>query len=98
MDFTYTKECNIYVGQELFGIIAVSIYTYDGVYPINVHRIDYNNECVIFRIKQPCIYVSCTFEEMKSLVFRTEAEAKWRLTNGGLEFGAGLTAHGPLHL
>ena len=88
MEFKYKKEVNIDIGQELYGIIAVSTRTYDGVYPVTVYAIDYNNEEVIFEVEQPCRYVSCTFREMKDYVFESEAEAKNKMNN--LEFGVGL--------
>lgn len=88
MEFKYKKETNIEVGQKLYGIIAVSTCTYDGVYPIIVDRIDYNNEEVIFKIDQPCGYVTCSFMGMEDFVFESEAEAKNEMSN--LEFGAGL--------
>ena len=88
MEFKYKKETNLKRGQKLYGIIAVSTRTYDGVYPIIVDRIDYNNEEVIFEIDQPCGYVSCSFSEMNDYVFESEAEAQAKMDN--LEFGAGL--------
>ena len=91
MNFTYKVECNISIGQKLYGIIAVSRYTYDGVYPIIVNAIDYNNECVIFRVDQPCGYVFCSFDEMKEYVFETWEEAENAIDN--IEFGAGLQSY-----
>lgn len=90
MKFEYKKEANISEGQKLFGIIAVSIYTYDGVHPVTVNRIDYNDEYVIFDVDQPCGYVSCSFNEMEYLVFETEEEARDMMHN--LEFGEGMWA------
>ena len=91
MNFTYKVECNINIGQNLYGIIAVSRYTYDGIYPIIVNAIDYNNECVIFRVDQLCGYVFCSFDEMEYLVFETEDEAKQAIEN--IEFGNGLQSY-----
>lgn len=91
MNFTYTKESNLTIGQKLFGIIAVSRYTYDGVHPITVDCIDYNNECIIFQVDQPCRQVFCSFSEVESFVFETEEEAKNQIPN--LEFGEGLNAY-----
>ena len=54
MNFIYSKETNIKFGQTLYGIIAVSCGTYDGVYPIVVDEIDWNHEEVVFTIDQPC--------------------------------------------
>ena len=88
MEFKYKKETNLKSGQKLYGIIAVSTRTYDGIYPIVVDDIDYNNEEVIFKIDQPCGYVSCSFREMSDYVFESEAEAKSKMHNLG--FGAGL--------
>jgi len=90
MNFTYKKETNLTIGQKLYGIIAVSRYTYDGIHTVTVHDIDYNNECVIFKVDQPCGYVFCSFDEMKYYVFETEEEAKTRTHS--LEFGEGLNA------
>lgn len=75
MKFEYKKEVNIEEGQLLFGIIGDSRVTYNGVFPIVVYSIDYNDEEVIFEVDMPCGYVSCTFEEMGYLVFETKEEA-----------------------
>lgn len=91
MIFNYKKEANIQVGQELYGIIAVSRYTYDGVYPVRVEKIDYTNEEVIFTVEQPCGVVSCTFAEMRYYVFETKEEAENNMTN--LDFGMGLQVY-----
>lgn len=48
MKFEYKKECSLQVGQELYGIIGVSLYTQEGVFPVTVGSIDYNEEEVIF--------------------------------------------------
>ena len=88
MNFTYTKNCNIKEGDKLFGIIAVSIYTYDGIHPVTVHDIDYNEEEVIFEVDQPCRLVACTFEEMSELVWKTKEEAE--KAKKLMEFGIGL--------
>ena len=90
MKFEYKKETNIKEGQKLFGIVAVSIYTYDGVYPVTVYDIDYNEENVIFKVDQPCGYVSCSFRDMEYYVFESEEEAE--NMQSGLEFGDGLYA------
>ena len=91
MEFNYEKNANITVGQKLYGIIEVSIYTYDGVYPITVDYIDYNEEEVIFKIDQPCRYVSCYFSEMKDFVFESEENAESKMKE--LKFGVGLHAY-----
>lgn len=88
MEFTFRKETNLKVGQKLYGIIAVSSSTYNGVYPVEVESINWNDEKVIFAVKQPCEYVSCTFEGMKHYVFETEEEAKE--AEKSLEFGDGM--------
>ena len=72
----YNKEINIEIGQELYGIIAASSRTYDGIYPIKVYDIDWNTEEIIFKIDQPCKYVSCDFEEFDRYVFVSEKEAQ----------------------
>lgn len=92
MKFEYKKETNVREGQKLFGIVAVSIYTYDGVYPITVNDIDYNREEVIFKIDQPCGYVSCNFRDMEYCVFESQEEAENKMSS--LEFGFGLQAYG----
>ena len=91
MKFTYKKETNLEIGQKLYGIIAVSIYTYDGVHPVTVYEIDYNNEEVIFEVEQPCRYVSCTFREMEDYVFESKEEAENAESN--TEFGMGPWAY-----
>lgn len=78
MKFEYKKEANIKIGQRFYGIVAVSIITYDGVYPIVVDEIDWNKEIVIFRVNQPCEYVVCEFDDMEYFVFETEEEAQKR--------------------
>ena len=88
MKFTYIKETNLKIGQQLYGIIAVSTVTYDGVYPIVVHEIDFNNEEIIFEVDQPCRYVICAFIEVERYVFETEKEASEAKPN--LPFGDGL--------
>ena len=88
MNFTYRKETNLKISQKMYGIIAVSRYTYDGVYPIMVNDIDYNNEYVQFTIDQPCRHVYCSFDDMKHFVFETEEEAKIKINE--LKFGEGL--------
>ncbi len=91
MKFTYKKETNLEVGQKLYGIVAVSIYTIDGVHPVIVDNIDYNNEEVIFKVRQPCWYVSCSFREMEDFVFESKEEATDKMSS--LEFGMGLQAY-----
>ena len=91
MKFAYKKETNLRMGQKFYGIIEVSRCTYDGVHPIYVDDIDYNNEEIIFRVDQPCRYVSCRFDEMEYLVFETEEEANDAELD--IEFGMGLYAY-----
>jgi hypothetical protein len=91
MKFTYKREANIEIGQKLYGIIATSIYTHDGVHPVTVYKIDYNNEEVIFVVKQPCRYVSCNFRDMEDYVFESEKEASDKKAN--LKFGVGMYAY-----
>ena len=91
MKFEYQKSTNIKEGQTLFGIIAPSIYTYDGVYPVTVSTIDYNEEEVTFVVDQPCGCVRCSFHDMAFLVFESEEEAEQMLSH--LEFGMGLYAY-----
>lgn len=93
MNIVYSKEINIEIGQTLYGIIAVSTRTYDGVYPIVVDRIDWNNEEVVFRIDQPCQYVSASFCEMQYYVFESEEHAN--IASDTIEFGEGLYEYNP---
>lgn len=88
MKFEYEKKANINVGQKLYGIVEVSIYTYDGVQPIIVEEIDYTKDEVIFKVDQPCRYVSCYFSEMEDFVFESKEEAENKMNS--LEFGVGL--------
>lgn len=76
MNFVYEVVTNIEVGQILYGIIGCSTRTYQGVYPIEVYKIDANNSEVIFTIEQPCGFVSCSFSDMSRFVFETEEEAE----------------------
>ena len=91
MDFIYAKNANITVGQVLYGIICVSRYTYDGIFPVKVYEIDYNNEEVVFEVDQPCQYVSCSFQEMNDFVFESRETAKNKKRE--LDFGTGLQPH-----
>ena len=75
MNAYFKKETNIEVGQKLFGIIASSIYTYDGVYPIVVSEIDWDDEEIIFDIDQPCRQVYCSFDEINKYVYENEEDA-----------------------
>lgn len=76
MKLVYSKEINIEIGQEFYGIIAASNRTYDGIYPVKVDDIDWSTEEIVFRIDQPCQYVSCYFEEFNRYVFVSEREAQ----------------------
>lgn len=91
MKFSYKKECSLKVGQELYGIIAMSIYTYEGVFPVVVDEIDYNREEIIFEVKQPCRYVSCSFYEIERFVFESEEEANNKFLD--FEIDEGLHAY-----
>ena len=93
MNFVYSKEINIEIGQTLYGIIAVSSRTYGGVYPIVVDWIDWNNEEIVFAIDQPCQYVSASFCEMQHYVFESETHANIALDI--VEFGEGLYEYMP---
>lgn len=88
MNFTYKKEVNIEPGQKLYGIIAVSRMTYDGVHPVIVDRILWDDEEVIFKVDQPCGYVSCMLDEMEDYVFKSEEDANAKLKT--LDFGVGM--------
>jgi hypothetical protein len=91
MKFSYKKECSLKVGQELYGIIASTIYTHGGVSPIVVDEIDYNREKVIFEIAQPCVYVSCSFYEVERFVFESKEEANNKFLD--FEIDEGLHAY-----
>lgn len=88
MKFVYNKEINIEIGQEFYGIIGVSNRTYDGIYPIIVYDIDWNTEEIIFKVDQPCQFVSCHFEEFDRYVFVSEHEAQDAKQN--LDYGEGM--------
>ena len=90
MKFEYKIESNIEMGQVLYGIIAVSRRTYNGVYRLIVDEIDWNKEEVVFKIEQPCSFVSCDFFNMNKYVFESELEAKENLKK--LDYGEGLFA------
>lgn len=85
MKFTYTKQCSVTIGQELYAIIGPSIRTYGGVYKVVVSEIDYNMEQVIFDIDQPCNQVCCSFADMDKYVFESQAEAEKMYANGTTE-------------
>lgn len=91
MKFNYNIDTNMTIGQVLYGIIEVSIYTYDGVFPIVINYIDYNNKKVIFEIDQPCGYVVCNFNEVEDFVFESENEANDKMRS--LDFGIGMCAY-----
>ena len=88
MKLEYIKKINIEIGQTLYGIISASPGTYDGVYPIVVDEIDWNNEEVIFKIEQPCEFVSCNFDEFEKYIFENYKNAKSKEKE--LSFGEGL--------
>lgn len=91
MNFKWKKTANLKIGQRLFGIIGVSSATYDGVYPITLDYIDWNEERLIFTIDQPCQRVSCSFHEVKYYVFESESEAEEKKST--LEWGVGMYAY-----
>lgn len=76
MELKYRRTINIQIGQKFYGLIAPSLWTYDGIYPIEVHRIDWNNMRVIFKVDQPCQFVSCSFKEFSRYVYESEAEGE----------------------
>ena len=91
MEFRYIKEANIEIGQTLYGIIATSIYTYDGIFLITVEDILWDREEVVFEVEQPCRHVSCSFYEMETYVFETEEDAIEKYKT--LDFGEGIFAY-----
>jgi hypothetical protein len=88
MKLAYNKEINIEIGQEFYGIVAVSNRTYDGICLIRVDDIDWNTEEIIFKIDQPCQYVSCYFEEFDRYVFVSGQEAQEARQT--LDYGEGM--------
>jgi hypothetical protein len=88
MEYIFKTKTNIKIEDRYFAIIACTSRTYNGVYEVIVDEIDWNNENVIFRIKQPCGYVSCSFCEMNRYIFKSEEEAK--TVEKELNFGEGL--------
>lgn len=88
MKLVYSKEINIEIEQEFYGIIAVSNRTYDGIYPVKVDDIDWNTEEIIFKVDQPCQYVSCHFNEFDRYVFPSEKKAQEAKQD--LEYGEGM--------
>lgn len=88
MKLVYNKEINIEIGQEFYGIIGVSNRTYDDICPIVVYDIDWNTEEIIFKVDQPCQFVSCYFEEFNRYVFVSEQDAQD--VKQGLDYGEGM--------
>ncbi|GEM_PF-5827757 len=84
----FNKETNIVVDQELYGIIAVSTRTYDGVYKVVVSYIDWDKEIVIFDVDQPCRNVYCFFSDFSRYVHENGEDAEAALKT--LDFGEGL--------
>lgn len=75
MQLEIVKSINISEGDKLYGIIGSSIKTYEGVYEIKVETIDWNDECVIFTIEQPCSRVRANFDDFEYYIFKTKEEA-----------------------
>jgi hypothetical protein len=91
MKFDVKKEINLEIGQKLYGIIATSITTYDGVYSVVVEEIDWNKELVIFKVNQPCEFVACEFEDVECFVFETKEEAE--IKSNTFKFGEGMYSY-----
>lgn len=72
MNFYFEKNTNVEIDKKYYGIIASTIYTYDGVFEIIADDINWEREEVIFSIDQPCKFVSCGFEDVNKYVFKTE--------------------------
>lgn len=93
MNFKYKVETNIKVGQKLYGIIACSPSTYEGVYEIIVSAIYFDDGGeIVFDIEQPCGQVSADFSDMKKYVFETREEAEIHLKTVDIFSGIGLYA------
>lgn len=86
MKITYKKEINLKMGQEVYGIVGVSRYTYHGVQRLRVYSIDWNDNCVEFIDLDNNIYVSGHFDDLSHYIFETkeEAEAAYKNTEWGL--------------
>lgn len=93
MDFKYKAETNVEVGQKLYGIIACSSSTYEGVYEIVIAAIYFDDGGeVIFDIDQPCGQVSADFGDMSKYVFESKEEAERQLESVNVFDGEGLYA------
>lgn len=90
MKFTFSKDCNIYPGQTLWGVIVASLSTYGGVRKLIVDHVDFGCDIVVFSVDQPCQYVYCSFDEMQEYVFETEAEAYYAAETIDFTNGFGL--------
>lgn len=88
MRAVFDKQTNIAIDQELYGIIAVSSRTYDGIYKVIVSDIDWNREIVILDIDQPCRNVYCFFSDFGRYVHENVKDAETALKTLG--FGEGL--------
>lgn len=93
MKFEYKAETNIKVGQKLYGIIACSSSTYEGVYEIVVAAIYFDDGGeIVFDIDQPCGQVMASFGDMSRFVFETKEEAERQLKIVNVFDGDGLYA------
>lgn len=93
MKFEYKAETNVEISQNLYGIIACSSSTHEGVYEIVVAAIYFDDGGeIVFDIDQPCGQVSADFDDMNKYVFETKEEAENQLENVNVFDGEGLYA------
>ena len=93
MDFKYKVETNIEAGQKLYGIIACTPSTNEGVYEITVAAVYFDDGGeIVFDIDQPCGQVSASFGDMSRFVFETKEDAEEQLEIVNVFHGDGLYA------
>ena len=88
MKIVYKKEINLKIGQEVYGIVGVSRFTYHGVQRLRVYSIDWNDNRVEFVDLDNGIFVSGYFGDLSHYIFETKEEAEAAFEN--LEWGFGL--------
>lgn len=88
MKITYKKEINLKIGQEVYGIVGVSRFTYSGVRRLRVYYIDWNENSVGFIDQDTNTIISGHFEDLGYYIFETKEEAEAAYEN--LEWGLGL--------
>ena len=91
MKFTFEKKTNLKAFDKYWVIVAISTRTKDGIHEAEIYDIDWNNEEVIFNVKQPCRHVFCSFRAMNNYVFTNKKEAE--AAKAKLNFGDGCFAY-----